>query len=273
MSGGAAGDTVRLVVLGASGRLGRSLIRAIDERPGFELVGALASPRSRALGQDAGEAAGIARRFGTTVVSDRAQAFKRAEVALDFTLPGATLANLDACLARGAALLVGTTALEPAARAALEAAAARIAVLIAPNTSLGINLLARLVAEAAAALPADYDIEVLEAHHRDKRDAPSGTARLLGAAAAQARGVALEDFAAGPRAGPRLPGSIGFAVLRGGDLAGEHSVLYLGAGERLELRHVASDRMSFAYGALKAARWLKGRAPGLYTMREALGLA
>ncbi|HXQ64529.1 MAG TPA: 4-hydroxy-tetrahydrodipicolinate reductase [Steroidobacteraceae bacterium] len=266
---------VRVALFGATGRMGRSLIHAIHDSTEFELVGALASADSPALGQDAGDVAGLNRRFGTRVTADRALALERAEVVLDFTLPLATLANAAACLDRGAALVVGTTGLGPEAHAALEAAAQRIAVLKAPNTSLGINLLARLVEQAAAALPAEYDIEILEAHHRYKVDAPSGTALRLGEAAAAGRGSDLRDLAAEHRrhqTGPRREGSIGFAVVRGGDIVGEHTVLYAGLGERLELTHRAHDRMTFAYGALRAANWLRGRAAGQYSMADVLGL-
>ncbi|HXQ31133.1 MAG TPA: 4-hydroxy-tetrahydrodipicolinate reductase [Steroidobacteraceae bacterium] len=266
---------VRVALFGATGRMGRSLIRAIHDSTEFELVGALASAESPALGQDAGDVGGLNRRFGTCVTADRVVALERAEVVLDFTLPLATLSNVAACRERGIALVMGTTGLLPEAHAALEAAAARIAVLKAPNTSLGINLLARLVEQAAAALPAEYDIEILDAHHRYKVDAPSGTALRLGEAAAAGRGSDLRNLAADHRSGPvgpRREGSIGFAIVRGGDIVGEHTVLYAGPGERLELTHRAHDRMTFAYGALRAADWLRGRAPGQYTMADVLGL-
>jgi 4-hydroxy-tetrahydrodipicolinate reductase len=269
------GTPVRLAVLGATGRMGRSLIRAIHDGTDFELVGALASPENPALGQDAGEVAGLARRFGAPLTADRAEALARAEVVLDFTLAGATRANLAACAERGAALLVGTTGLDVETLALLEQAGSRLAVLVAPNTSLGITLLAELIERAAAALPPEYDIEVLEAHHRYKVDAPSGTALRLGAAAAAGRGAELTDLAAehsSTQKGPRRPGSIGFASVRGGDIAGEHTVLFAGSGERLELTHRAHDRMTFAYGALRAAEWLRGRAPGCYSMADVLGL-
>jgi len=265
---------VRVAVLGATGRMGRSLIHAIHDSTEFELVGALASPESPALGADAGDVAGLNRRFGTVVTAEPAAALARAEVALDFTVADAVRGNLAACVARGCPLLVGTTGLDGATLAAIDAAVARIALLVAPNTSLGINLLSQLVERAAAALPPEYDIEVLEAHHRYKVDAPSGTALRLGEAAAAGRGEELKEVAAAARgtaAGPRRAGSIGFAVLRGGDIVGEHTVLYAGPGERLELTHRAHDRMTFAYGALRAAEWLRGRAAGRYTMGNVLG--
>jgi 4-hydroxy-tetrahydrodipicolinate reductase len=263
---------VRVAVFGATGRMGQSLIRAIHDSTDFELVGALASAESPALGQDAGAVAGLARAFGVAVTADRAVALARAEVALDFTLPGATLANLAACLGCGTRLLVGTTGLPGEVLAALDAASGRLAVLRAPNTSLGVALLARLVEQAAAALPPEYDIEVLEAHHRYKADAPSGTALRLGEAAAAGRGTELRG-AGGDRGrqGPRHEGEIGFAVIRGGDIVGEHTVFFAGPGERLELTHRAHDRMTFAYGALRAAEWLRARPPGAYAMADVLG--
>jgi 4-hydroxy-tetrahydrodipicolinate reductase len=265
---------VRIAVLGATGRMGRSLIHAIHESTEFELVGALASPESPALGSDVGEAAGLNRRFGTLVTAEYPLALARAEVALDFTVAGAVRASLAACLRLGCPLLVGTTGLDAETQAALEDATRRIALLVAPNTSLGINLLTQLVERAAAALPPEYDIEVLEAHHRYKVDAPSGTALRLGEAAAAGRGEDLQALAAPARSGAsgaRREGSIGFAALRGGDIVGEHTVLYAGPGERLELTHRAHDRMTFAYGALRAAAWLRGRAAGRYTMADVLG--
>ncbi len=257
----------RIAVLGATGRMGAGLVRELADHPTAMLAGAYARGRA---GTDAGTAAGLAAPLGVPLTEDRSAALATAEVALDFTLPEALPENLAACLARGCALLVGTTGLDAAAQATLEAAGRRIAVLLAPNTSLGVALLARLVAEAARALPEDFDIEVLEAHHRDKRDAPSGTARLLAAAAAAARGRPRPEAAAS-RAGARAAGSIGFASLRGGDVAGEHTVLFLGPGERLELGHRTDDRRIFVRGALRAAEWLRGRAPGLYRMADVLG--
>ncbi len=266
---------VRIALLGATGRMGRSLIHAIHDSTDFELVGALASPESPALGRDVGEIASLGRNFGTPLSADRLVALASAEVALDFTVASAVGANIAACAARGCALLVGTTGLDGATLDALEAAAGRIAVLKAANTSLGVNLLARLVEQAAAALPADYDIEIVEAHHRYKLDAPSGTALALGEAAASGRGSELREIGVTERAGrnaARREGSIGFASLRGGDIVGDHTVVFAGPGERLELTHRAHDRMTFAYGALRAAEWLRGRGPGRYAMADVLNL-
>jgi 4-hydroxy-tetrahydrodipicolinate reductase len=266
---------VRIAVFGATGRMGRSLIRAIHDSTEHELVGALASGDSPALGEDAGSVAGLGQRLGATVRADADAVLGEAEVALDFTVADAVAGHAAACRRHGVALLVGTTGLDAATSAVLEAAATDIAVLVAPNTSLGINLLAQLVERAAAALPPEYDIEIVEAHHRYKVDAPSGSALRLGEAAAAGRGTRLDAVAAPDRPGtrgPRREGSIGFAVVRGGDIVGEHTVLYAGPGERIELTHRAHDRMTFAYGALRAAAWLRGRAAGRYAMNDVLGL-
>jgi 4-hydroxy-tetrahydrodipicolinate reductase len=274
---GSPGTPLRVAVLGVTGRMGHCLVRGIGESPErYALVGALAAPGVPELGRDAGEAAGLGRHLGVLVTDDRATALAAAEVAVDFTNVAATPANLDACVARGCALLLGTTGLEPSHHAALDAASRHIALVQAANTSLGVNLLATLVERAAAALPPDYDVEIVEAHHRHKLDAPSGTALRLGEAAAAGRGVRLRDVTAPPRAGhadPRRSGTIGFAVVRGGDIVGDHTVILAGPGERLELGHRAHDRMTFAHGALRAAQWLRGRAPGRYTMADVLGLS
>jgi 4-hydroxy-tetrahydrodipicolinate reductase len=196
-------------------------------------------------------------------------------VAVDFSLGGAVAAHAQACAAAGVAMLVGTTGYDTAARAALERAAAKIAVLIAPNTSVGVAVLSQLAAQAALALGEAYDVEISEAHHRSKRDAPSGTALGLGETVARVRGRSLNEVAVYDRHGvdgPRKDGSIGFSVVRGGDIVGEHTVTFAGAGERLEITHRAWDRMTFARGALRAAAWLKGRPPGLYGMQDVLGL-
>ena len=265
---------VRIAVLGASGRMGMSLLRAINESADFELAGALVAAGNAARGTDAARLAGLASDTGVVVTDDPATALRDAEVALDFSVAGAVAAHARAAVARGCALLVGTTGLDQTAADELEAAARRIPLLVAPNTSLGVNLLAQLVEQAAAALPPDYDIEILEAHHRYKVDAPSGTARQLGEAAAAGRGHSLAELASpvrDGRSGPRQGGSIGFAVVRGGDIVGEHTVIYAGPGERVELSHRAHDRMTFAYGALRACEWLRGRAAGHYTMGDVLG--
>jgi 4-hydroxy-tetrahydrodipicolinate reductase len=208
------------------------------------------------------------------ITSDASAALGAAAVAIDFSLPQAVAANAQACVRARVPLLVGTTGLDAAARAALAAAAGTIPVLIAPNTSVGVNVAAQLVNLATRALGPGYDVEILEAHHRMKRDAPSGTALLLGEVVAAARGRALADVAVFERHGAdraREPGSIGFAVLRAGDIVGEHTVIFAVAGERVEITHRATDRITFARGALRAAGWLVGRPAGLYSMNDVLG--
>ncbi len=261
---------VPVAVFGASGRMGRSLLTLVATHPALELAGALVSPTSAALGQDAGTYVGLGA-CGVVLEADPALALARARVAIDFSLPGATEAHIGACVAAGAGLVLGTTGFEASAERALAAAARHVPVLAAANMSLGVQVLLALVREAAARLPADYDIEIFEAHHRHKRDTPSGTALALGHAAAAGRGVAHEATATYDRAlrgGPREPGSIGYAVVRAGDTIGEHSVWLAGLGERLTLSHSATDRATFARGALEAARFLAGRPAGRYQFAD-----
>jgi 4-hydroxy-tetrahydrodipicolinate reductase len=277
-----------LAVFGITGRMGQSLVRALREGAaaasaggltpgggasiGLQLCGALASAGSRRLGEDA---AADGQPLGIIIACDARVALLGAAVAVDFSLPQCVAANARACVAAGVPLLVGTTGFDAAARAALESAAAHIPVLIAPNTSVGVTVLAKLVSLATQAWGASCDVEISEAHHRMKRDAPSGTALALGAVVAQARGQSLSEVAVFDRHGsfaPRAAGSIGFAVTRAGDIVGEHTVTFAVAGERLEITHRATDRMTFARGALRAAEWLIGRPAGLYAMDQVLGL-
>lgn len=265
---------MRLVVVGAAGRMGRMLIKAIDQAPGCRLVAAVERPGSPALGADAGPLAGLPP-FGVTVTGDPAAAFAGAEAVLDFTSPEATVAFADLAADAGILHVVGTTGLEPSHLAALAETAKRIPIIRSGNMSLGVNLLAALVRKVAATLGTDWDIEIVEMHHRMKVDAPSGTAVLLGEAAAQGRAIDLAEQRVAGRdgiTGARAPGTIGFAALRGGTVVGDHKVIFAGAGERLELAHVAEDRSLFAQGAVKAALWGRGRAPGLYSMADVLGL-
>jgi 4-hydroxy-tetrahydrodipicolinate reductase len=253
---------IRAVLISVTGRMGQALLRAA---PGFAqliVTGAIAPPQSLALGRDAGEVAGVAH-ANLAVSSDLPRALAQADVALDFSSPAATAANLAACRAAHVPLLIGTTAYAAQLEAQFTAASREVALLIAPNTSLGVTLLLELTARAARALPAEFDIGIFEAHHRLKRDAPSGTALALGRAAREAR------LAASPTAGSG-EGEIGIASLRGGDLVGEHTVLFAGPGEQLSLTHRATDRGVFARGALAAALWLASRPPGRYTMRDFL---
>lgn len=267
-------NELRVAILGVSGRMGGALLAAIDETPGMSLSGASASAASRWIGKDAGAPASGATR-GILIAPDAASAIRGATVAVDFTLPGATSANVRACVAAGCPMVIGTTGHDEATRQEIAQAAQRLAIVIAPNMSLGVNLLMKLTQLAAQALDDGYDIEVFEAHHRNKKDAPSGTALALGGAAAAGRGVCLSDATDVARhgvTGARRRGAIGFSVLRGGDIVGDHTVTFAGSGERIELTHRASDRIAFARGALKAAQWVAGRTPGLYSMQDVLGL-
>jgi 4-hydroxy-tetrahydrodipicolinate reductase len=263
-----------VAVLGVSGRMGRCLVRAIREAPDLVLSGALASPSSAALGRDAGEIA-QAGPIAVEVTASRDRALANAAVAVDFTLPEALAENLAAAAQAAIPLVIGMTGLDAAKHSEIRRASARQAILVAPNMSLAANLLFSLAGRAAAALPPDYDVEILESHHRDKADAPSGTALRLGEIVAGARGATLAERAVYGRLGKtagRAPGAIGFASLRAGDVVGTHQVLFAGTGETIELVHRATDRMTFAHGALAAARWILGRPPGLYGMSDVLGI-
>ncbi|MGV6873691.1 4-hydroxy-tetrahydrodipicolinate reductase [Pseudochelatococcus sp. B33] len=265
---------LRLVVVGAGGRMGRTLVRAVTETAGVTLSAAIERPGALSLGEDAGLLAGIGA-LGVPVTDDVNAAFAGADGVLDFTQPEASVAFARAAAGAGIAHVIGTTGLSPADAAAIEEAARQTVIVRSGNMSLGVNLLAALVRRVANTLDADFDIEILEMHHRHKVDAPSGTALLLGEAAAEGRGIYLKDHAETVRdghTGPRRAGDIGFATLRGGSVVGDHSVIFAGAGERIELTHKAEDRGIFARGAVKAALWAKGRAPGLYTMADVLGI-
>jgi 4-hydroxy-tetrahydrodipicolinate reductase len=260
----------RVVIIGVSGRMGQALLRAAGELPAVRITAAVASARSASLGRDAGALAGT-QPLGVDVTSDLTAALAAADVAVDFSQPDATRANIAACRAARKPLLIGTTGFaaeltEPE----LDAAAGDIPLLIAPNTSLGVALLTALVRKAARALPAEFDVEIIEAHHRLKRDAPSGTALALARAAGEGRGLPPADAPSGTggRIGPRRQGEIGLAVVRGGDIVGEHTVLFAGPGEELRLSHRAGDRAIFARGALRAALWLRGQPPGRYGMSD-----
>ena len=260
---------IRVAIIGAAGRMGRALLRVASEFPELTIVAALTSPASTDLGLDAGELAS-GRASGVPLTSDLPAALALADVAIDFSSPQATQTNLAACGRAHRALLIGTTGFSADLTPAIEATSREIPLLVAPNTSLGVTLLVELVRAAARALPAGFDIEILEAHHRTKRDAPSGTALALGRAAAEGRGQVFEQVASTGRAAgsARREGEIGFAVLRGGDIVGEHTVLFAGSGERLSLSHQATDRAIFARGALQAASWLTAKPAGRYFMRD-----
>jgi 4-hydroxy-tetrahydrodipicolinate reductase len=268
-------NELRVAILGVSGRMGRALVAAVDEADSVVLCGASASPNSKWVGKDVGEASG-SRVRGIVVAPDPATAVRAAQIAIDFTSPQATGANIAVCVAANCPLVLGTTGHDESVRERIVQAARQIPVVMAPNMSLGVNLLLRLVELTARTLDESYDIEVFEAHHRHKKDAPSGTALALGAAAAAARRVVLNEVAEQARYGvaaARRRGSIGFSVFRGGDVVGDHTVTFAGDGERIELTHRAGDRMAFARGAVKAAQWLVRREPGLYSMQDVLGLS
>jgi len=266
---------LRVAVLGAAGRMGRAVLGCVAEGDDLKLVGAVGEPRDPGLGRDAGELAGLPH-AGVPLTDDPHAALHGAHVAIDFTLPSATDANLRACVASGTALVIGTTGLEGKHMKAMEKAANDVPIVYARNMSVGVNVFTDLVARAAKALGEDFDVEILEAHHRNKADAPSGTALALGEAVAAAKGRALGDvavYARHGRTGPRVPGTIGFSVIRGGNVVGDHTVKFIAGEEHVEFVHRAFDRKTFARGAIKAARWTAGRAPGLYTMMDVLGLA
>jgi len=266
---------MKLVVVGAAGRMGISLIRAIEEVPGVTLSGAVERPGSDALGKDAGTIAGLPA-CGVAISDEPLSAFAAADGVLDFTVPAASVEF--AALAAQARIVhvLGTTGMSEDDQEKIEAASRHSRIIQSGNFSMGVILLSVLVKKAAAALNAtDFDIEVLEMHHKQKIDAPSGTAFLLGKAAAQGRGIELEPNSTRTRdgvTGPREEGTIGFATLRGGSVVGEHSVLLSGEGETVELAHRATDRQIFARGAVKAALWAFDKKPGLYSMLDVLGL-
>jgi 4-hydroxy-tetrahydrodipicolinate reductase len=265
---------MRLIVVGAAGRMGRTLIRVVAETPGVTLAGAIERAGAADVGRDAGELAGLGPN-GIVVVDDPVPVFARADGVLDFTVPAATLGFAELAAQARIVHVIGTTGLSAGDETKIAAAARHAVVVKSGNMSLGVNLLASLVRQAAKALDADFDIEVLEMHHRHKVDAPSGTALMLGQAAALGRGIDLSQHAVRVRdghTGPRNRGDIGFATLRGGAVIGEHSVVFAGDGETIELSHTAYDRALFARGAVKAALWGRDRKPGIYSMSDVLGL-
>jgi len=265
---------LKVAVLGASGRMGKAILSCLVEADDLTLVGAVTEPSDPALGDDAGELAGV-RTLGVPLTDDRAHGLHAAQVAIDFTLPAAAEANARACVDHGTALVVGTTGLAEQQLRTLETAAQTVPVVYARNMSVGVNVFMDLVSRAAVALGDDYDVEIIEAHHRQKVDAPSGTALDLGERVAAAKGRALDDLAIHGRhghTGPRVPGTIGFSVIRAGNIVGDHTVMFTAPEERIELSHHAIDRKSFARGAVRAARWLAAQPPGLYSMADVLGL-
>ena len=266
---------MKISVLGASGRMGQMLIRAIDEAEGAVLAGATEREGHPWAGRDLGEAMGTATR-GITVETDPLEVFAKTEAVIDFTSPDATVAHNELAAQARCVHVIGTTGFSDDHLAAFTRASRHATIIRAGNMSLGVNLLTELTRKVAAALDVDWDIEVIESHHKHKVDAPSGTALMLGEAAADGRGVSLsavEDRARDGITGARSSGHIGFSAIRGGDIVGEHDVMFAGEGERIILRHIASDRMLFARGAIRAALWGRGRKPGEYSMLDVLGLS
>jgi 4-hydroxy-tetrahydrodipicolinate reductase len=265
---------MKIAVLGAGGRMGQALARVLADTPGCALAGGIEAKGSPYVGRDIGEVAGL-EPIGIAITDAPLPVFAAVDGVLDFTTPASTLEFVALSAQARLVHVIGTTGLSAADEAKIEAAARHATIVKAGNMSLGVNLLAALTARVAAALGAEFDIEILEMHHKHKRDAPSGTSLMLGRAAAEARGVSLKDRAVWTRdgdTGPRRDGDIGFAALRGGDVVGEHRVIFAGPGERIELAHIATDRGIFARGAVKAALWARGRGPGLYSMQDVLGL-
>ena len=262
---------LKVVIAGAAGRMGRALIRALHETPGIALAGALEAKGHPDLGKDAGVLAGLAP-ANIALTDDALPLIAQAEAVIDFTRPQTSVELADLAAQARIVHVIGTTGFSTDDETRISAAARHAVIVKSGNMSLGVTLLAALVKQAARALPG-FDIEIVEMHHRQKVDAPSGTALLLGRAATEGRNVSLDDLMAKTRDGLREEGSIGFASLRGGTVVGEHEVVLAGAGERIVLSHVAEDRSIFARGAVTAALWGKGKKPGLYTMADVLGLS
>ena len=265
---------MKIAVLGAAGRMGQALTQLLAATPGCTVAGGIEPKGSPAIGRDIGKVAGLAP-LGIAITDDPLPVFAEVHGVLDFTTPKATVAFAGLAAQARIVHVIGTTGFSAEDQAKIEAAARHAAIVKAGNMSLGVNLLAGLTNRVARTLGPEFDIEILELHHRHKRDAPSGTALLLGEAAASGRAIALKDHSIRVRegdVGPRRQGDIGFAALRGGDVVGEHRVIFAGAGERIELVHIATDRGIFAQGAIRAALWARGQGPGLYSMQDVLGL-
>lgn len=266
---------VKVGVVGCAGRMGQMLLKILINAPGIVVVGGTERRGSAALGQDLGALAG-AEPLGISVTDDPSLLFETADVVVDFTNPTATVSHAQMAAKTGCALVIGTTGFDSDQLAALHRVAQRAPVVLAANMSLGVNLLQQVVEEVARILDPDWDIEIIEMHHKQKVDAPSGTALALGEAAARGRGQQLRRIARRTRdgqVGPRVKGEIGFAVLRGGDVVGDHTVIFAAEGERVEITHRASSREIFARGALKSVLWAAGKKPGLYSMRDVLGFS
>ncbi|MDZ4297820.1 MAG: 4-hydroxy-tetrahydrodipicolinate reductase [Moraxellaceae bacterium] len=265
---------IRVAVCGAAGRMGRALVAAVQTQEGVKLAAATEYPQSSALGADAGELAGIGR-LGVMISPSLADVINDVDVVIDFSTPAATVAHAQLCQQNGVAIVIGTTGFSDADQQALNAAAQQVPLVCSGNYSVGVNVTLKLLALAAKTFGDTVDIDVLEAHHRHKVDAPSGTALMMGQAVADALGRDLKEDAVYAReghTGPRDRRSIGFQTLRGGDTVGDHTVFFFGEGERVEVRHVATNRANFAHGAVRAAAWAVTRQPGRYDMQDVLGL-
>ena len=264
---------MKIAVAGASGRMGRMLVDAIAAAPDATLSGALDVPGSPSIGTDAGAFSG--QLAGVAIQSELAKGLADTEFLIDFTRPEGTLKHLEYCAAHGIKLIIGTTGFDDAGKAAIRAAAEKTAIVFAPNMSVGVNVTLKLLEMAAKSMAEGYDIEIIEAHHRHKVDAPSGTALKMGEVIADALGRDLKQCAVYGRegvTGARDPSTIGFATIRGGDIVGDHTVLFAGDGERIEITHKSSSRVTYAHGALRAARFLADKATGLYDMQDVLAL-
>lgn len=265
---------MKIAVLGAAGRMGQALARSVAATEGCVLAGGVEAKGSPAVGRDLGEMAGLGT-LGIPITDNPLPVFASVDGVLDFTTPKATVGFVTLSAQARIVHVIGTTGLDADDQAKIEAAARHASIVKAGNMSLGVNLLAGLTTKVARALGPEFDIEIMELHHRHKRDAPSGTALMLGEAAAAGRGISLNSHSVRARdgeVGARREGDIGFAILRGGDVVGEHRVIFAGEGERIELVHVATDRGIFARGAVRAALWARGQGPGLYSMADVIGL-
>ncbi len=266
-------EQLKIAVAGASGRMGRMLVEAIAAAPDAVLSGALDMAGSPSLGQDAGAFSG--QPAGVSIAAELSEGLAQAQFLIDFTRPEGTLKHLAYCAEHGIKMIIGTTGFDEAGKAAIRAAAEKTAIMLSPNMSVGVNVTLKLLEMAAKSLSEGYDIEIVEAHHRHKVDAPSGTALKMGEVIADALGRDLEQCAVYGRegiTGERDPSTIGFATIRGGDIVGDHTVLFAGIGERIEISHKSSSRVTYAHGALRAARFLADKANGLYDMQDVLAL-
>lgn len=265
---------IKLGINGASGRMGKTLIQACAEGNGMQLGAAFEMPSASSIGLDAGELVGVGN-AGVTINSELENRYADFDVLIDFTIPECTMQSLKVCLAHGKSMVIGTTGLDDQQQQELHEASKEISIVFAPNMSVGVNLCLKLLQTAAKTLGDDYDVEIIEAHHRHKVDAPSGTALRMGEVVAETLGRNLDDCAVygrQGRTGERKQKTIGFETIRAGDIVGDHTVMFAGIGERVEITHKASSRMTFARGAMRAASWVASKDHGLYDMQAVLGI-